>query len=114
MEKAKTLLEEGEKLILDRQKHIRIADWSENGWAIVDEYVEDELADSSNDEKRLSRADALGGKKLKAQKSGRGMRKPNSYAYRRNFTNFNTRNLSFGPRLVVRELNSCHRVCIIP
>ena len=31
VEKVKTLLEEGEKLILDRQKHIRIADRSENG-----------------------------------------------------------------------------------
>ena len=64
VEKAKTLLEEGEKLILDRQKHIRIADRSENGWATVDENVEDELADGSDDEKRLSRADARAGKKL--------------------------------------------------
>ena len=77
VEKTKTLLEEGEKLILDRQKHIRIADRSENGWATLDKYVEDELADGSDDEKRLSRADARAGKKLKAQKSGRGMRKPN-------------------------------------
>ena len=30
VEKAKTLLEEGEKLILERQKHIKIADWSDN------------------------------------------------------------------------------------
>ena len=98
VEKAKTLLEEGEKLILDRQKHIRIADRSEYGWATVDEYVENELADGSDDEKRLSRADARAGKKLKAQKSGRGMRKPNTYgyAYRRN-NSFTTHNLSLGP-----------------
>ena len=78
VEKAKTLLEEGEGLILERQKHIKIADRSENGWATVDEYVEDELADNSDDEKRLSRADARATRKLKAaaQKQGRGFRKP--------------------------------------
>ena len=95
VEKAKTLLEEGEKLIVDRQKLIRIADRSENGWATVDEYVEDELADNSDDEKRLNRADARASKKLKAQKNGKGTRKPNPYAYRKNFNN--SRNWSFGP-----------------
>ena len=74
VEKAKTFLEEGEKIILERQKHIKIADRSDNGWATVEEYMEDELADNSDDEKRLSRADARASKKLKlaAQKSGRG------------------------------------------
>ena len=95
VEKAKTLPEEGEKLIVDRQKLIRIADRSENGWATVDEYVEDELPDNSDDEKRLTRADARASKKLKAQKNGKGMRKPNPYAYRKNFNN--SRNWSFGP-----------------
>ena len=95
VEKAKTLLEEGEKLIVDRQKLIRIADRSENGWATVDEYVEDELADNSDDEKRLNRADARASKKLKAQKNGKGTRKPNPYAYRKNFNN--SHNWSFGP-----------------
>ena len=76
VEKAKTLLEEGEKLITERQKHIRIADRSEHGWATVEEYLEDELADNSDDEKRLSRADNRAGKKLKSAKSGRGGRKP--------------------------------------
>ena len=41
-------------------------DRSNNGWATVEEYVEDELADNSDDEKRLSRADARAGKKLKS------------------------------------------------
>ena len=52
-EKAKTLLEEGGGLIVERQKHIKIANHSENGWATVEEYVEHELADNSDDEKRL-------------------------------------------------------------
>lgn len=79
VEKAKSLLEEGEKLIVERQKHISIADRSDNGWATVEEYVEDELADNSDDEKRLSRADAQEGKMLKSatQKGGKNTtRKP--------------------------------------
>ena len=53
IKKAKTLLEEGEKLLKSRQKLMKIADRSECGWATVEEYVEDELADDSDDEKRL-------------------------------------------------------------
>lgn len=53
---------------------------SDNGWATIEEYIEDELADNSDDEKRLSRADARAGKKLKeaALKGGRNAtKKPN-------------------------------------
>ena len=76
MEKAKHLLEKGEKLINERQKHIRIADRSDNGWATVEEYVEDESADNEDDEKLSFWADISVGKKLKsAQKTGRGSAK---------------------------------------
>ena len=68
VEKAHALLKEGEKLIDVRQKNIKIADRSEHGWATVLEYEEDELADNSEDEKRLFRAEARAGRKLK-QKS---------------------------------------------
>ena len=54
VEKARSLLQEGQKLIFVRQKKIRIADRSENGWATVKESEEDELAENSDDEKRLS------------------------------------------------------------
>ena len=50
VEKARSLLQEGQKLIFVRQKKIRIADRSENGWATVKEYEEDELAENSDDE----------------------------------------------------------------
>ena len=36
-----------------------------HGWATVQEYEEDELADNSDDEKRLFRAETRAGKKLK-------------------------------------------------
>ena len=47
VEKAKTLIKEGEKLIDTRQKHIKIADRSEFGWATVAKYKEDKLADKA-------------------------------------------------------------------
>ena len=65
VEKARTLLKEGEKHIDARQKNIKIADRSEHGWATVQEYEEDELADNSDDEKRLFRAETRAGRKLK-------------------------------------------------
>ena len=52
IERAKKALEEGEALINERQKLIKIADRSEHGWATVEEYGADELADNSDDEKR--------------------------------------------------------------
>ena len=63
VEKAKTSLAEGMASIKARQKHniIRIADRSEFGWAAVEEYVEDELADGEDDEKRIQRADFRAG-----------------------------------------------------
>ena len=64
VEKAKTSLEEGMTSLKTRQKHIRIADRSEYGWAAVEEYVEDELADGEDDEKRIQRVDFRAGKSL--------------------------------------------------
>ena len=69
IEKAKKALEEGERTITDRQKHIKVADRSEFGWATVEEYVADELADNSDDEKRLFRAEARAGRRVKSAKS---------------------------------------------
>ena len=59
VEKARTLLQEGQKIIDTRQKLIKIADRSEHGWATVKEYEDDELAENSDDEKRLFRAEAI-------------------------------------------------------
>ena len=70
IEKARAAVQEGEKLIDVRQKNIKIADRSEHGWATVAEYEEDELADNSDDEKRLFRAEVR-----KKQKSVRDVKK---------------------------------------
>ena len=50
------LLDEAKTLIKKRQKLIRIADGSADGWKVVDEYLSDDLAFDSEDEKRLRKA----------------------------------------------------------
>ena len=49
LEKVKNDLEEGEKLISERQTHILLADKSDYGWATVNEYKKHSLVDNSDD-----------------------------------------------------------------
>ena len=55
--KAIAHLDEGTKAIVVRQKHIKVADRSEFGWSVVSIYESDELAENSDDEKRLFKAE---------------------------------------------------------
>ena len=66
LERAKEALKKGRKFISDRQKLIKIADRSEHGWGVVQEYTADELAEDSGDEKRLEKAERAA--ELKAAK----------------------------------------------
>ena len=50
--KAKTAIEEGIALVSKRMKVIQIADKSQYSWATAQEYLSDELASDSEDEKR--------------------------------------------------------------
>ena len=54
VEKAKELLEEGKNLVQKRMKLIRIAERED--WGTVREYVSDDLADDTDDEKSIARA----------------------------------------------------------
>ena len=54
LQKAQSSLEEGITIINKRQKIIKIAD--KNGWDTVNEYLSDDLASDSDDDKRLSKA----------------------------------------------------------
>ena len=47
LKQAREAVEEGMELVRSRQKAIMLADRSELGWAVVNEYGEDELADDS-------------------------------------------------------------------
>ena len=63
LEKAVEALDKGSQQIAERNKLILLADQSEFGWGTVAEYVEHDLADDSEDEKRIRRAEACAGRK---------------------------------------------------
>ena len=60
-----TLVQEAEQLIRKRQKLIKIADRSKDGWLVVQEYESDDLDSNSEDEKRLKKAKNAAEKKRK-------------------------------------------------
>ncbi|CAC5357346.1 unnamed protein product [Mytilus coruscus] len=68
-EKAVTILNEALNTLKKRNKLIRIADKSEGEWKTVQEYLSDDLASDSEDEKKIGAADNRAVKKLKSVKS---------------------------------------------
>ena len=74
VEKAKESLKEGVQLIEERQKLIKIADRSDSGWLTAQEYEADEIADDSDDEKRIARAERQA-EKLKKKRGQNSVRR---------------------------------------
>ena len=68
LDKAKKELEEGKKLLSERQKLIKLADRSKCGWATVSAYVTDDLADTPEDERRISKAEKSAKKALDSKR----------------------------------------------
>ena len=62
-------MKEGNELLIKRQKLIQLADWSEYGWDLVREYECDELAEDSDDEKKIAKAEKVAEKRLAKKKS---------------------------------------------
>ena len=56
---------EGMDLLVHRQKVIKLANRSEAGWAVLEEYEGDDLADDSEDEQRMEKAEKKLAKKRK-------------------------------------------------
>ena len=64
LDRAARDLRKGNALLAHRQKIIKLADRSESGWAAVDEYEGDDLAEDSDDEKRMEKAENRAERKL--------------------------------------------------
>ena len=73
-DKVHASLEKGEKLLTERQKHILLADKSDFGWSLIREYKRNDLAEDSDDEKKIIRAEARA--RTQAKQSGRLKSRP--------------------------------------
>ena len=71
-QEVRMLVAEGRQLIKKRQKLIKLADRSKDGWLVVQEYESDELASNSEDEKKIRKAKLSAEKKRKESKPSSG------------------------------------------
>ena len=71
LDKAKRALKEGKELVGRRQKLLKIADRSEAGWKVAEEYMKDPVADDSDDEKRIRDAERTVERKIAKEKKGK-------------------------------------------
>ena len=71
-QEVRKLVAEGRQFIKKRQKLIKLADRSKDGWLVVQEYESDELASNSEDEKKIRKAKLSAEKKRKESKASLG------------------------------------------
>jgi len=73
-----------------RQKHIRMADRSEGGWTTVEEFKKDELAEDSEEERKMRRSEGRAIQKIKRkrQETKTFGRRPPSATYTPTAANF--------------------------
>ena len=69
-------LQKGRELIEERQKLIRLADRSEHGWGMVEEYTADYLAENSDDERRIEKAERAAERKAGKRRKRRATEIP--------------------------------------
>ena len=67
-DKVKATLDSGTEVVSTRIKVIKMADKSDFGWSTVNEYLSDELASNSDDEKRMYRAERRAERKTKERR----------------------------------------------
>ena len=79
VQSAKNKICEGIDLDRERQKLIKLADTSGLGWKVVQEYVANPIADDSDDEKKMMRAQSRAERKNKAEKSKKGKVRASPY-----------------------------------
>ena len=71
---AQQKISEGIDILLHRQKLIKLADSSENGWKVVQEYEAHPLADDSDDERKIYRAEVKANQKVQQERRQRARR----------------------------------------
>ncbi|XP_053398872.1 uncharacterized protein LOC128556920 [Mercenaria mercenaria] len=69
VQEAKSSITEAVAMLSHRQKLIQMADRSDLGWRVVQEYESNPLAVDSEDEKKMYKAEARANRKMKAEKS---------------------------------------------
>ena len=67
LKEAQAKFDKGRKALATRQKHIKIADRSDNGWNTVSHYQEDHLASNTEDEKEIEWAENRAEKEAKKE-----------------------------------------------
>ena len=72
IEAAKEELKEGQQEVSAHQKHIHLADRSEYGWATVEAYDDDELAEDPADEKKMADAEREAARKVTKKRKAKG------------------------------------------
>ncbi|CAG2203374.1 unnamed protein product [Mytilus edulis] len=82
---AKDRISEGIDLIQERQKLIKLSDSSELRWHVVQENITNSIADDSEEEKRMNRAQSSFERKSKAEKAKKGPR-PVRFPYNKDRT----------------------------
>ncbi len=80
-------LQEGINELMQRNKMIRLADQSEAGWAVVEQYIGCDLAEGAEDERKIKCAEKLAIKQLERKREKQQKFK----RYPRNFYNRNNR-----------------------
>ena len=68
LSRAKIAVEQGMELLSRRKKLIKLADHSEAGWALVEEYVKNDLAEDFGDEMRIEKAECAAERKITKRK----------------------------------------------
>ena len=70
-QKAAQSISEGLDILRHRQKLVKLADQFESGWKTMTEYETHNLADDSEDEKRIIRAENKAARKIKIEKQSK-------------------------------------------
>ena len=102
-DKVKAALKGGTGIVTQRIKAIKLADKSEFGWQSINEYLSDELASDSDDEKRMYGSERRAEKKIK-DKRRRQYRPSPRGSFQPTFLNVSSHSkiLSAGDHVAVR------------